>query len=100
MTNVTLQENESNISYTSAKATGVDLTVTDISYSYPDAVDRSKYQMFSSNTPPINFNRPDSLFVTDAVIDTQIEIQIEISNIGDSNSPNLDLNVLIIHNEY
>ena len=100
MTNVTLQENESNISYTSAKATGVDLTVTDISYSYPDAVDRSKYQMFSSNTPPINFNRPDSLFVTDAVIDTQIEIQIEISNIGDINSPNLDLNVLIIHNEY
>ena len=100
MTNVSLEEKESNISYASAKATGVDLTVTDISYSYPDAVDRSKYQMFSSNTPPINFNRPDSLFVTDAVIDTQIEIQIEISNIGDSNSPNLDLNVLIIHNEY
>ena len=100
MTNFTLEEQDSNLSYASAKATGVDLTVTDISYSYPDAVDRSKYQMFSSNTPPVNFNRPDSLFVTDAVIDTQIEIQIEISNIGASNSPNLDLNVLIIHNEY
>ena len=100
MTNFSLEDQESNLSYASAKATGVDLTVTDISYSYPDAVDRSKYQMFSSNTPPVNFNRPESLFVTDAVIDTQIEIQIEISNIGASNSPNLDLNVLIIHNEY
>ena len=100
MANFTLDETESNFSYASAKATGVDLTVTNISYSYPDAVDRSKYQMFSSNTPPITFNRPASLFVTDAVIDTQIEIQIEVSNIGDSNSPNLDLNVLIIHNEY
>ena len=47
----------------SPKATGVDLSVTDVDYSYPDLNDRNKYQMFSSNYPIANFNKPESLYV-------------------------------------
>ena len=63
-----------------SKSTGVDLSVTAISYSYPDSVDRQKYQMFSSNYPIPNFNKPESLFVTDAVIDVPITIQVTVQN--------------------
>ena len=83
-----------------SKSTGVDLSVTAISYSYPDSVDRQKYQMFSSNYPIPNFNKPESLFVTDAVIDVPITIQVTVQNLGATNSPAVDLTVVTLHNEY
>ena len=90
------------VEHTSAasKSTGVDLSVSAISYYYPDSVDRQKYQMFSSNYPIPNFNKPESLFVTDAVIDVPITIQVTVQNLGTTNSPAVDLTVVTLHNEY
>ena len=84
----------------SSRATGIDLTVSDISYSYPDFADQQKYQMFSSNYPVFTFNRPELLFVVDAVKDVEIEMTVTVDNIGTSNSPLVDVNALILHNEY
>ena len=59
---------EQQISYSTLKATGVDLSVTEISYTYTNPTDQQKYQMFSSNHPIQNFNKPEQLFVIDAVV--------------------------------
>ena len=82
------------------KATGVDLSVTDVDYSYPNTNDRSKYQMFSSNYPIANFNKPESLYVIDAVKDVEIELTVFLSNIGTVDASNVEINILVIHNEY
>ena len=84
----------------SPKATGVDLSVTDVDYSYPDLNDRNKYQMFSSNYPIANFNKPESLYVVDAVKDVEIELTVFLSNIGTVDAGNVEVNILVIHNEY
>lgn len=84
----------------SPKATGVDLSVTDVDYSYPNTNDRSKYQMFSSNYPIANFNKPESLYVIDAVKDVEIELTVFLSNIGTVDAGNVEVNILVIHNEY
>ena len=73
----------------SPKATGVDLSVTDVDYSYPDLNDRNKYQMFSSNYPIANFNKPESLYVVDAVKDVEIELTVFLSNIGTVDAGNV-----------
>ncbi|MEC7229256.1 MAG: CARDB domain-containing protein, partial [Candidatus Thermoplasmatota archaeon] len=83
-----------------SKSNGVDLSVSAISYSYPNSVDRQKYQMFSSNYPVPNFNKPESLFITDAVIDVPITIQVTLQNLGTVNSPSVNLTVVTLHNEY
>ena len=53
---------------TSGRAVNVDLTVGDISITYQDSTNRSKYQMFSSNYPIVGFNKPQNLYVTDGVL--------------------------------
>ena len=85
--------------FASSKATGIDLSVSDISYSYPNFADQQKYQMFSSNNVPTS-NRPELLFVVDAVKNVEIEMTVEVENLGTINSPLVDVNFLIIHNEY
>ena len=86
--------------FTTSKATGIDLSVSDVSYQYPNFGDQQKYQMFSSNHPIPNFNRPESLFVVDAVVNIEIEMTVRVENYGSTSSPLVDVNVLIIHNEY
>ena len=86
--------------YASSKATGIDLSVSDISYSYPNFADQQKYQMFSSNYPIFSFNRPELLFVVDAVKNVEIEMTITVDNLGTANSPLVDVKALILHNEY
>ena len=97
---LTLSDDESQKKFTSSRATGVDLSVNDISYSYPNFADQQKYQMFSSNYPILSFNRPELLFVVDAVIDVEIEITVEIENLGTTNSAIVDVEFIILHNEY
>ena len=84
----------------SPKATGVDLSVTDVDFSYPNSNDRNKYQMFSSNYPIAGFNKPESLYVVDAVKDVEIEAKVFLSNSGTVDATNVEINILIIHNEY
>ena len=84
----------------SARSTGVDLAVSDVSFSYTSSSDQLKYQMFSSNHPILNFDRPASLFVVDAVIDVHITIDFTVQNLGSTNSGNFNIVITVIHNEY
>ena len=85
---------------TSARATGVDVTVTDVSFSYTTAGDEERYRMFSSNYPVPGFNRPEMLYVVDAVINVPIQLDLMIENLGTVSSGTIDVNVKALHNEY
>ena len=54
------------IQYDAGRASGVDISVSDVDFSYANTIDEQRYQMFSSNYPISNFNRPASLFVIDS----------------------------------
>ena len=82
------------------KANNIDLYVNEISMKYPDPVNESLYKMFSSNHPITNFDRPANLYVTDGVIGVETEINVSIGNIGTSVSGTVDVQVLVLHNEY
>ena len=88
------------VTATSGRAVNVDLDVTDISISYPDSTNQSLYQMFSSNYPIPNFNKPEMLYVTDGVIGVEMNINIVIANLGTVQSGFVDVEVLVLHNEY
>ena len=85
---------------TSGRSTGIDLSVSDVSFSYPSFSDESKYQMFSSNHPISNFDRPANLYAVDAVMGVPIEIDFTVQNIGSASSGNFDVIISIVHNEY
>ena len=88
------------IDSTSARATGVDLSVTNSSYSYANSVDEGNYRMFSSNFPILGFNKPYELYVIDAMIDVPISADIVIENFGTNPSGTIDINIKLLHNEY
>ena len=100
MPNHNLDSEDGSVNYSLARATGIDLSVEELSYSYPNSADSEKYRMFSSNYPILNFNRPADLYVVDAVRDVEIQLRVKVANLGNTNSPVVDLNVLILHNEY
>ena len=91
---------EENIDAVSARATGVDLAVTNSTYSYPNSVDEGKYRMFSSNFPILGFNKPFNLFVIDAMVDVPISAKIVVENFGTNPSGTIDINIKLLHNEY
>ena len=75
-----------NTENSASRSTNIDISVTDISFSYTSTVDSDKYKMFSSNYPILNFNRPEQLFVIDAMVNVPIEIQVTVNNFGTSSS--------------
>ena len=83
-----------------ARGTGVDLTVTEVSFSYTTPGDEEQYRMFSSNYPVLGFNRPQSLYVTDAVVDVPIQLEALVENLGTASSGFIDVNIKVLHNEY
>ena len=85
---------------TSGRAVNVDLDVTDISITYPDSTNQSLYQMFSSNYPIPGFNKPEMLYVTDGVVGVEMNINIVIENLGTVQSGFVDVEILVLHNEY
>ena len=87
-----------NTHYEASRATNVDISVTDVSYSYTTSTDSDNYRMFSSNYPILNFNRPEQLFVIDAMVNVPIDIQITVNNFGTANSGTVSLNVIVLHN--
>ena len=97
MVNPLLDGNAS--SSTSARATGVDVTVTEVSFSYTTSSDEGKYRMFSSNHP-IPLNRPAELYVVDAVVDVPIFGEVTVQNLGTNPSGTIDVMLKILHNEY
>lgn len=84
----------------SARATGVDLTVTNASFTYTTAGDEEQYRMFSSNFPVIGFNRPAELYVVDAVVNVPIQVDIMVENLGTAASGVIDVSIKVLHNEY
>ena len=82
------------------RAVNIDLDITDISITYPDSVNQSLYQMFSSNYPIVSFNKPENLYVTDGVLGVEMNINIMIENLGTVQSGYVDVDVFILHNEY
>ena len=85
---------------TSARATGVDVTITDVSFTYTTLGDEEQYRMFSSNYPIVNFNRPSMLYVVDTVVDVPINVDVMVENIGTASSGTIDVNIKVLHNEY
>ena len=85
---------------TSARATGVDLAVTNSSYSYANSVDEGKYRMFSSNFPILGFDKPYELYVVDTMVDVPISANIVVENFGTNPSGTIDINIKLLHNEY
>ena len=88
------------VSATTGRAVNVDLDVTDISITYPDSTNQSLYQMFSSNYPIPGFNKPEMLYVTDGVVGVEMNINIVIENLGTVQSGFVDVEILVLHNEY
>ena len=84
----------------SGRSVNVDLDVDEISITYPDNTNRSLYQMFSSNYPIIGFDKSESLYVTDGVVGVEMNINIEIKNLGTVQSGYVDVEVMVLHNEY
>ena len=56
--------------------------------------------MFSSNYPIPGFNKPEMLYVTDGVVGVEMNINIVIENLGTVQSGFVDVDVLVLHNEY
>ena len=88
-----------NDGYSANRSTNIDISVTDVSYSYTSTADSDKYKMFSSNYPILNFNRPEQLFVIDAMVNVPIELQITVNNFGTANSGVVSISVMVSHNE-
>lgn len=82
------------------RATGVDVSVSSIAFSYTTSSNAEKYQMFSSNSPIPGFDRPEMLYAVDAVIDVPIQVDITVENTGTAPSGNIDVEILVLHNEY
>ncbi|MGB2334425.1 MAG: hypothetical protein ACPH87_02010 [Candidatus Poseidoniaceae archaeon] len=82
------------------RSVNVDLDVTDISITYPDNANKSLYQMFSSNYPIANFNKPEMLYVTDGVVGVELNLNVVIENLGTVQSGYVDVVVMVLHNEY
>jgi uncharacterized membrane protein len=80
--------------------TGVDVTVTGVTVAYTSSADSAKYKMFSSNYPIIGFNRPAELFVIDGMLNVSSTLTVTVENIGVASSGVIDINVLLLHNEY
>ena len=85
---------------TSARATGVDLSVTNSTYSYANSADEAKYRMFSSNFPVIGFSKPYELYVIDTMVNAPTKVTIEVENFGINPSGTIDINIKLLHNEY
>lgn len=84
----------------SARATGVDLTINSVGFSYTNSVDEGRYRMFSSNHPIPNFDRPAELYVVDAIIDVPIFVELTVENLGTNPSGTIDVTLKMLHNEY
>ena len=80
--------------------TGVDVSVVDTGVKYTNTADENTFKMFSSNHPIFGFNRPAELFVIDAMVNISATLTITVENLGTNPSGVIDVNVLLLHDEY
>ena len=74
--------------------------VVEASVGYTSSADEGKYKMFSSNHPILGFNRPAELFVIDGMVNITSTLTISVENLGTNPSGIIDINVLLLHDEY
>ena len=91
---------EQTVNKSPSNPTGVDLRVVSVSVEYTNSADEAKYKMFSSNHPILGFNRPAELFVIDAMVNTSATLTVTVENIGTASSGTIDVNVLLLHDDY
>ena len=82
------------------KNSGIDIKPNSVSFNYPSSTDQDKYQMFSSNYPIQNFNKPADLFVIDAMLGVEIRMTIELENTGSNSSGLFPVRISVEHDEY
>ena len=61
---------------------------------------RGEIQDVLFNHPILGFNRPAELFVIDAMVNTSASLTITVENIGTATSGTIDVNVLLLHDDY
>ena len=81
-------------------SSGVDVRVLGATVEYTSSLDESKYKMFSSNHPIFGFNRPQELFVIDGMVNVSATLSITVENLGTNPSGVIDVNVVLLHDEY
>ena len=81
-------------------SSGVDVRVLGATVEYTNSVDESRYKMFSSNHPIFGFNRPQELFVIDGMVNVSATLSITVENLGTNPSGVVDVNVVLLHDEY
>ena len=81
-------------------SSGVDVRVLGTTVEYTNSGDESKYKMFSSNHPIFGFNRPQELFVIDGMVNVSATLTITVENLGTNPSGIIDVNVVLLHDEY
>ena len=67
---------------------------------YTNNADTDAYKMFSSNHPIFGFNRPAQLYVVDGMVNVSLTLTATVENLGTASSGVVNLNVLLLHNEY
>ncbi len=97
---VSLVDTSASPSHSPSNPTGVDVLVTDVAVAYTSSTDAAKFKMFSSNHPILGFNRPADLFVIDGMVNVSSTLTVTVENIGTASSGVIDVNVLVLHNEY
>ena len=84
----------------SSPTTGVDVRVLGATVEYTNSADESKYKMFSSNHPIFGFDRPQELFVIDGMVNVSATLTVTVENLGTNPSGVIDVNVVLLHDEY
>ena len=79
---------------------GVDVRVLGATVEYTNSADESKYKMFSSNHPIFGFDRPQELFVIDGMVNVSATLTVTVENLGTNPSGVIDVNVVLLHDEY
>ena len=95
-----LAETSANPQNSPSNPTGVDVLVNNVDVKYTNSADEDTFKMFSSNFPIFNFNRPSNLYVIDGMVNVSSTLTITIENIGTAASGVIDVNVILLHNEY
>ena len=81
------------------RSADVDLDVTGISTTYPDSANQSSIRCFLPIIPYL-VNKPEMLYVTDGVVGVELNMNIVVENLGSAQSGFIDVEVMVLHNEY
>ena len=80
----------------SPKAT-VDVKPLSFTSRYVSSTDASDYNTLSR---PTTLQRAANLWIVDGMVDTQLEMVVEIENLGTSSASGVNVEIVVLHDEY